>query len=71
MPEMLASPAHDHVAVPRYLDDIVGDQPVSPLHEIERYLALPDAAPPYEEQADPVHIDERAVEGCPRREHEF
>ena len=49
-------------ADPPDLDDVIGDEPVAPDDEIERALALPDAALADRRSAEPVDVDEDAVE---------
>ena len=41
---------------------------MAPLNQIEHALALADAGPPHEEQAHPVHVRERSMQGGGRRE---
>ena len=43
-------------------DDVVGDQAVAARHEVERRLALADAALAEDQDAEAVHLDELAVE---------
>ena len=50
------------------LDHVVGDQAVAAHHELERALALADAALAEQEHADLEHVDEHAVDARARRE---
>src|SRR5690606_11447091 len=50
------------------LDDVVGDEPMTTHHEIERALALADAARAHEQEADAEHVDEHAVQALSRGE---
>ena len=51
-----------------HLDEVVRDEPVPPLDQVEHALALPDPAPPLEEQSNPVDIGQRPVEARLRGE---
>ena len=50
----------------RTSDDVVGDQPVSARDQVERRLALADAALPEDQDAETVHLDEVAVQRASR-----
>jgi len=52
----------------RDLDDVVGDQAVALEDEVERRLALADAAAADQQQADAEDVDEDAVDRRPRRQ---
>jgi hypothetical protein len=52
----------------RDLDDVVGDQAVALEDQVERGLALADAAAADQQQADAQHVDQHAVDGGARRQ---
>src|SRR5687767_1878665 len=65
----LVSLADEDIGAPSgNLHDVVGDQAMTPLHEIEHALALSNPGTPDEQQADAVHVRQRAVEGGTRGE---
>ena len=66
----LVAGSDQDVPVPaRDPDHVVGDQPVPPLHEIERRLALPDAAPSREEKPHSVHVHQGCMDRDRRSEN--
>ena len=50
------------------LDDVVGDQAVAAHDQVERRLALADAALAEQQDADAEHVDQHAVDRRRRRQ---
>jgi hypothetical protein len=61
------APPDDVGALPPDLDHVVGDQPVAAHHEVERGLALADAALAEQQHADAEHVEQHAVHVGRRR----
>ena len=69
MAQELRRPAEDEPRRPPVApDDVVGDEPVSAHDELERALALADAALSEQQNADAEHVDQHAVQLRLRRE---
>src|SRR5690606_36832176 len=69
VPLEFVAPADQHiVSATRDLHDVVRDEAVATLDEVQHTLALPDPAPPDEEEADAVDIGKGAVHRDPGRE---
>src|SRR3954471_13981943 len=66
--ELVAAADESLGAAPGDEHDVVGDEPMAALNEVKYALRFSDAAPTYEEEADPEDVAERAVERCRRRE---
>ena len=52
----------NRLGAPAYLDRVVGDQPVAADDQVERALALADAALSGDEHAEPEDVDQHARE---------
>src|SRR5216684_3706894 len=59
--DVRAAPVHRAALLLLQVDDVVRDQAVAARHQVERQLALADAALPQDEDPDADHVDEDAV----------
>ena len=60
--QLVTAPDQDVAAARAYDHEIVGDEAMPALDEVEHAFRLADAALAGEQQADAVHVGERAVE---------
>ena len=72
MPLKLVAPADENVvASPRRDDEVIGDEPMTPLDQVEHTLGLSDPALSSEEKPNSKYVCEAAVQSCGLRELGF